>query len=92
MRNLARMDPDALLDLRRKVDAALIRHRERIEQDLHRLGMPDAKSRKSRKGYKVAPKYRGPKGETWAGRGAVPRWLKAAMKATGKRREAYLIK
>jgi DNA-binding protein H-NS len=27
------------------------------------------------RGKKVAPKYRGPPGETWAGRGAKPRWL-----------------
>src|SRR5678815_3175320 len=27
------------------------------------------------KGRKVAPKYRGPQGETWTGRGLAPRWL-----------------
>ena len=32
------------------------------------------------KGVKVAPKYRGPGGETWAGRGATPRWLSALIK------------
>ena len=31
------------------------------------------------KGVKIAPKYRGPGGETWAGRGATPRWLKALV-------------
>ena len=29
---------------------------------------------------KVPPKYRGPGGETWAGRGATPRWLAALLK------------
>jgi DNA-binding protein H-NS len=43
------------------------------------------------KGAKVAPKYRGPSGETWAGRGARPRWLVDAMKKSGKKLDAYLI-
>jgi DNA-binding protein H-NS len=42
------------------------------------------------KGYKVPPKYRGPNGETWAGRGAKPRWLVAAMKK-GKKLDSFLI-
>jgi DNA-binding protein H-NS len=42
------------------------------------------------KGIKVAPKYRGPDGETWAGRGAMPRWMAAAIKE-GKKREDFLI-
>jgi DNA-binding protein H-NS len=29
---------------------------------------------------RIAPKYRGPGGETWAGRGATPRWLAALLK------------
>ena len=40
---------------------------------------------------KIAPKYRGPKGETWTGRGRAPRWL-AALEADGKKRDSYLIK
>jgi DNA-binding protein H-NS len=40
---------------------------------------------------KVAPKYRGPKGELWTGRGYTPRWL-AALEADGKKRDSYLIK
>ena len=42
------------------------------------------------KGKKVAPKYRGPSGELWAGRGAKPRWMVAAIKEGGKL-EDYLI-
>jgi DNA-binding protein H-NS len=44
------------------------------------------------KGKKVAPKYRNPKNrsETWAGRGAMPRWMAAAVKA-GKKRDSFLI-
>jgi DNA-binding protein H-NS len=97
--NLANMSPETLLTLRQQVDAELARAREKIEKDLRLLGMKDLravveppKHRGVPKGYKAKPKYRGPQGETWAGRGAVPRWMRAAMKATGKKREAFLIK
>ncbi|MDE2617754.1 MAG: H-NS histone family protein [Burkholderiales bacterium] len=42
-------------------------------------------------GTKVAPKYRGPNGEAWSGRGVMPRWL-AALVAQGKTRESFAIK
>jgi DNA-binding protein H-NS len=42
------------------------------------------------KGKKAAPKYRGPNGETWAGRGLTPRWL-VELEGKGKKREAFLI-
>jgi DNA-binding protein H-NS len=45
----------------------------------------------SMRARKVAPKYRDPAtGETWAGRGARPRWLVARLKA-GKRPQDFLI-
>jgi DNA-binding protein H-NS len=42
--------------------------------------------------HTVAPKYRNPKNrsETWAGRGAMPRWLAAEIKK-GKKREDFAI-
>jgi DNA-binding protein H-NS len=44
------------------------------------------------KGRKVAPKYRNPKNraETWAGRGATPRWLRAELKS-GRKLEDFAI-
>ena len=39
----------------------------------------------------VPPKYRGPNGETWTGRGLPPRWL-AALIASGAAKESFLIK
>jgi len=39
---------------------------------------------------KATPKYRGPDGETWCGRGARPRWLVSAIKE-GKKVEDFLI-
>jgi len=46
----------------------------------------------SRKGQKVAPKYKNPQNptETWTGRGVKPRWLKAFVDA-GKKIEEFLI-
>lgn len=42
------------------------------------------------KGAKLAPKYRGPKGETWSGRGSMPRWM-AELVAAGKSRESFAV-
>ena len=39
----------------------------------------------------VPPKYRGPNGEAWTGRGLPPRWL-AALIAAGAAKESFLIK
>lgn len=44
-----------------------------------------------RKGNKVAAKYRGPNGETWSGRGSMPRWLVGLVEA-GKSKESFAIK
>lgn len=39
----------------------------------------------------VAAKYRGPNGETWSGRGLMPRWL-SALVTQGQVKESFLIK
>lgn len=41
-------------------------------------------------GTTVAPKYRGPNGETWSGRGLMPRWL-AALVAEGRTKEEFAV-
>ncbi len=41
-------------------------------------------------GSPVAAKYRGPNGETWSGRGLMPRWL-SALVATGRTKEEFAI-
>lgn len=43
------------------------------------------------KGRKAEPKYRGPNGETWAGRGLAPTWL-TSLEKKGKNRDQFLIK
>jgi len=42
------------------------------------------------KGKTIAPKYRAPNGDTWAGRGMKPRWLTSAMKE-GKKPDDFPI-
>src|SRR4051812_30269205 len=69
--------------LRQQVEERLHDHRATLEKQLALLGGsiasrgPSKVARGGRgstlKGKKVAPKYRGPSGETWAGRGATPR-------------------
>jgi DNA-binding protein H-NS len=97
--NLAGMDFESLVNLRKQVESALSGHRATLEKQLEALGSAVASiggkiARGGRgstlKGKKVAPKYRSPDGETWAGRGATPRWLKAAIK-DGKKLESFLI-
>lgn len=42
-------------------------------------------------GVPLTPKYQGPGGETWSGRGRQPRWL-TELEATGHDKEEFLIK
>jgi DNA-binding protein H-NS len=96
--NLAGLDFQGLMDLRNQVDEALTGYRSTLERQLAALGSSVGSLAgkiarggwSAMKGRKVAPKYRGPDGETWAGRGATPRWLKAAIKE-GKKAEDFLI-
>jgi DNA-binding protein H-NS len=93
--NLSGMTVEALMDLRKRVDEMLHRRRAELEKQLERMGRAIAVvggrgGRSALKGRKVPPKYRGPSGETWAGRGARPRWLVAAIKG-GKKLDDFLI-
>jgi len=96
--NLSEMSVEALMDLRKRVDEMLLEHRAELEKQLERMGRAIAVGGarvvrgggSALKGRKVPPKYRGPSGETWAGRGARPRWLVAAIKG-GKKLDDFLI-
>jgi DNA-binding protein H-NS len=95
MANLKGMNVEALLSLRDQVDKRLLELRAELEKRLAALdGQAKGKALRissSLKGRKVPPKYRSRSGETWAGRGARPLWLVAAMKK-GKKIEDFLIK
>lgn len=78
---------------------------ERARSDLAALGLsfesvmpgfaastpkPERRTRKDA-GEPLAVKYRGPNGETWSGRGRLPKWLHA-IEAEGKSRNEYTVK
>jgi DNA-binding protein H-NS len=96
--NLTGMDFDSLMSLRDEVQNALGSYRSTLEKQLASIGGSIASlggkvargGRSAMKGIKVAPKFKGPAGELWAGRGAKPRWLVAALKEGGKL-EDFLI-
>lgn len=98
--DLKNMDVNALLSLRADVEKALVERSRDLYRQLALLGgetgkgrgRPAGKAGRSNvmRGKKVAPKYRGPGGETWAGRGATPRWLAALLKE-GHSLEEFLI-
>jgi DNA-binding protein H-NS len=78
--NLSGMTVEALMDLRQQVDEALLKRRAELETQLERVDKAIAMVGRRNtgsvlKGKTVPPKYRGPAGETWAGRGARPRCL-----------------
>ena len=87
--DLKNMDVDALLTLRTDVERALAERARDLERQLALVGGAPGKKRgrpaggamraSALKGAKVPPKYRGPGGETWAGRGVKPRWLTALL-------------
>ena len=85
---LANMSVDALLKLRADVGATLSRRAKELESQLSRLGGEIGSRRKIRtsslKGRKVPVKYRDKSGNTWAGRGAQPVWLRDKLKAGAK--------
>jgi DNA-binding protein H-NS len=98
--NLAKMSVEALIEMRDDIGKILSDKVGLLQSQLAALSdggwVSSGKKAVGRgsalKGKKVAPKYRNPKNrsETWAGRGAMPRWMVTAVKA-GKKRESFLI-
>lgn len=52
---------------------------------------PNGRRQRSDKGVKLKPKYVGPNGEIYTGRGPTPKWLKT-LERKGEKREKYLVK
>jgi DNA-binding protein H-NS len=86
--NLASMSVDALLKLRGDIEKTLSRKAAQLKEQLSRLGDEAGGYKKGRgsslRGRKVAIKYRDKSGNTWAGRGAQPIWLREKLKAGAK--------
>ena len=92
--NLSGMTVEELMDLRERVEGLLSERHAELQEQLERMDRAIAVARgqggSALKGKKVPAKYRGPSGETWAGRGARPRWLVAAIKG-GTKLDDFLI-
>ena len=86
--SLASMSVEALLKLRDEVGKVLTQKATQLEEQLSMLGGDVGNGRRGRrsamKGRKVAVKYRDKEGNTWAGRGAQPVWLREKLKAGAK--------
>ena len=87
--NLASMSIDALLTLRGEIEKTLSRKAAQLKELLSKLGHEAGGYKKrgrgsSLRGRKVAIKYRDKSGNTWAGRGAQPIWLRDKLKAGAK--------
>jgi DNA-binding protein H-NS len=91
--SLETLSNEALCKLRDEVAQLLNSRAENLQREINQLiGGGSAVDRTKRNGTirKVAPKYRGPNGETWSGRGLKPRWLTAAM-SEGRELQDFLI-
>ena len=86
--SLSSLSVDALLKLRNDVGKVLSQKLTQLEEQLSKLGGEVGSGRRGRgsamKGRKVPVKYRDKEGNTWAGRGAQPVWLREKLKAGAK--------
>ena len=84
--NLGSMSVEALIKLRDEIGKALNQRAVQLQSQLSRLGgeIGNRGGRSSMKGRKVPVKYRDKEGNTWAGRGAQPVWLREKLKAGAK--------
>jgi DNA-binding protein H-NS len=99
-KNLSLLSVEALFKLRDDIAAALSRRAEALKKELVAIGSDYAEVGRiavygrrpgsTLKGRKAPIKYRDKQGNTWAGRGAQPRWLTAAIKA-GAKRDDFLV-
>jgi hypothetical protein len=74
---------DALLKLRDEIEEVLAHRAALLREELSKLGQQIGSKGKVRgsslKGRKVPVKYRDRSGNTWAGRGAQPTWLREKL-------------
>jgi DNA-binding protein H-NS len=84
--NLSTMSVDSLLKLQKDIANTLSRRANQLRDELSKLSGHNTKTAggSSLKGRKVAIKYRDRQGNTWAGRGATPRWLREKLKGGAK--------
>lgn len=76
-----------IFELRDDIAEHLVQRRKALEQEIAQLDgyaqggrRATGTKRSPMKGTKVKPKYRGPDGQSWSGRGVHPRWLAPLLK------------
>ena len=86
--NLSSASVDALLKLRDEIAEVLAHRAALLREELSKLGHQIGSKGKVRgsplQGRKVPVKFRDRSGNTWAGRGAQPTWLREKLKAGAK--------
>src|SRR5262249_27882935 len=83
--NLSSMSVDQLLKLQTEIEQVLTRRAAQLRNELSKLGASKGKVGAHPLAARKAPvKYRDRAGNTWAGRGAQPRWLRDKIRAGAK--------
>ena len=82
--SLDSLSNQALCKLRDEIAEELKSRAESLQREIDHLVGPTSSANNEhqggpRKGNKVAPKHKGPRGEKWSGRGLKPRWLTIAL-------------
>ena len=96
--SLSSMSVDTLLKLREDIGKVLTQKADQLKGQLSKLGAQGEGAvswglgRSSLKGRKVPIKYRDRAGNTWAGRGAQPVWLREKLKAGAKLEDFSVVK
>jgi DNA-binding protein H-NS len=103
VKNPEAMSFDELCAFRERLVTLIARHVKSARRDImSQMAQLDAMAGGRRKpgrppgrrhallGRKIEPKYRGPNGETWAGRGMMPVWLRDELKR-GRKLERFAI-
>jgi DNA-binding protein H-NS len=85
--NLSAMSVDALLKLQADIEKTLSSRAAQLRNELSKLSGHSKPAAHPLKGRKAPVKYRDRAGNTWAGRGAQPKWLRAKLKAGAKLRD-----
>jgi DNA-binding protein H-NS len=97
--SLSTLSNEALCNLRDEIAALLESRAEGLRKELDllsagvvtRIGGANGRENGSRAPRKkLIPKYRGPDGQTWTGRGMRPRWLTSAINE-GNQPKDFLI-
>ena len=81
-----------------KVEASRKMVLEEVQTKLHEMGLDledvkitfEQRKRHRNTGRMISPKYRSPDGQTWTGRGSVPKWIRDHEAAGGSREEFFV--